>query len=165
MTAISGNAWLLSMHLLAASAVVGAITLYTMAFVAARRLDDVRQARALSRVVALGSVAFAAGAAGTLVFGIWLAFSVSGYSITDGWIIAAIVLWAVIGALSGRATAAYWRTTRSLAGGTDGVAVGPGETEQDVLASYRGRILLGFDLAAAAAAIAMLAVMIWKPGA
>ena len=165
MIAISGNAWLLSIHLLAAFALVGAITLYTIAFVSARRLDDVRQARALSRVVALGSVAFGVGAAGTLIFGIWLAFSVTGYSITDGWIIAGIVLWAVIGALSGRATRVYWRTTRPLAGGTDDVAMGPGETEQDVLAAYHGSVLLGFDLAAAAAAIAILAVMIWKPGA
>ena len=76
-----------------------------------------------------------------------------------------IMLWAVIGALSGRATRVYWRTTRPLAGGTDDVAMGPGETEQDVLAAYHGSVLLGFDLAAAAAAIAILAVMIWKPGA
>jgi len=160
MIAISGNAWLLSIHLLAAFAVVGALTIYTVAFVAARRLDDVRPARALSRVVALGSVAFFVGAVGTIVFGLWLTFSVTGYSISQAWIIAAIVLWVVIGALSGRATGAYWRITRPLA---DGVAE-PGQAADDGLATYRRPLLLGFDLAAAAAAIAMLVIMIWKPG-
>jgi len=160
MTAISGQSWLLSLHLLAAFAIVGAITLSTIAFIAARRLDDARPARALSRVMALGSVAFGVGAAGTIVFGLWLTFTVTGYSITQAWIIAAIVLWVAIAALSGRATRAYWRSTRPL---TDGVT-GPGQTGDGGLAAYRSPLLLGFDVAAAAAAIAMLAVMIWKPG-
>ena len=35
-----------------------------------------------------------AGTLGTIVFGVWLAISIDGYELWDGWIIAAIVLWA-----------------------------------------------------------------------
>ena len=35
--------------------------------------------------------------AGTLVFGIWLAISLDAYQLWDGWVIAALVLWAIGG--------------------------------------------------------------------
>jgi hypothetical protein len=34
------------------------------------------------------------GGAGTIIFGVWLALYINGYEIWDGWILAAIVLWA-----------------------------------------------------------------------
>ena len=45
------------------------------------------------------------GGAGTLIFGVWLALYVDGYGILDGWIIAAIVLWALAAETGRRAHA------------------------------------------------------------
>ena len=42
-----------------------------------------------------GNAAVGIGPGGTIILGIWLAFSVGGYEIWDGWIIAAIVLWLI----------------------------------------------------------------------
>ena len=49
----------------------------------------------------------AAGGIGTLVFGIWLALDIDGYGLLDGWIIAAIVLWAVAAEVGRRSRVAY----------------------------------------------------------
>ena len=58
-------------------------------------------------IAKVGTVATGIGAGGTIVFGIWLAFSVGDYDIWDGWIIAAIVLWMATGAVGGRTGKAY----------------------------------------------------------
>src|SRR5829696_10590963 len=47
-----------------------------------------------SRVLGVANVLWGVGGLGTLILGIWLALYVDGYEIWDGWIIAAIVLWA-----------------------------------------------------------------------
>ena|SRR5688572_4520236 len=69
------------------------------------------------------------GATGALVFGIWLALDVDGYSLADGWILGAIVLWALAatctviarpgfhdGAVTGRAKALHWTRTLLIVG-------------------------------------------------
>src|ERR687895_632429 len=47
------------------------------------------------------------GAVGTILPGLWLAFSVGDYDIWDGWIVAGIVLWALAMGLGQRTNAAY----------------------------------------------------------
>ena len=61
----------------------------------------------MAPVVRVGTVGTGVGAVGTIVFGLWLAFSVGGYHIWDFWIIAALVLWAIAGGLGGRTGKAY----------------------------------------------------------
>ena len=58
-------------------------------------------------MLTVGNVLWTIGGLGTLVFGIWLALYVKGYEIWDGWIITAIVLWAIGTELGRRAQAAY----------------------------------------------------------
>lgn len=159
--AVTLNAWLLSFHLLSIFALVGALVLFLVSFAAARRLDDARSAHALSRVVALGSAAFGVGMVGAVVFGVWLATSVAGYSVGDGWIVAGFVLWIVIGALSGRSVAWYWRVTRPL---LEGVSTEVGRGPEAGMAGYHRPLLVGLEAAATVAAVVALAVMIWKPG-
>ena len=69
--------------------------------VAARGVDAEEANRQLAPLTRLGTVTVIAGLVGTLVFGIWLALSVGGYDLWDGWIIAALVLW-VVGAGTGQ---------------------------------------------------------------
>lgn len=80
------------------------------------------------------------GALGTLVLGIWLALD--DYSITDGWILGAIVLWVVATFLGIR--------SRMLLQGGDG--------------AVRGQAAL-FHWARTIAVLLILYMMIFKPGA
>lgn len=85
--------------------------------------------------------------AGLLVFGLWLAFYVDGYEIWDGWILGALVLFtaaSVFGGLArGGAMAAY----------ADG---GAGAITQ------RANL---WNWLRTASIVAILVLMIWKPGA
>ena len=50
----------------------------------------------------VAGAAIGIGMGGTIVLGIFLAFSIGGYDIWDGWIVAAIVLWIAAAALGQR---------------------------------------------------------------
>jgi hypothetical protein len=94
------------------------------------------------RMTRLGAAAGGIGSIGVLVFGIWLAIYVKGYEVWDGWVLAAIVLWAVAG----------W------AGSTIG-------RKYDKLREGAGAApSLGLHLIMTAAILLLLIDMIWKPG-
>lgn len=101
-------------------------------------------------VLLVGSVLWAIGGFGTLIFGVWLALYVSGYEIWDGWIIAALVLWMIATELGRRAELGY----RERAGAVGG-AVASGAASQASL----------FHWLRAVVVLALLVVMIYKPGA
>jgi hypothetical protein len=82
------------------------------------------------------------GGIGTIVFGVWLALYVDGYELWDGWIIAAIVLWAGAAETGRRSHAAL------MAGGT---AL---PTAQSIRLHWIRAALI----------VALLADMVWKPG-
>jgi hypothetical protein len=89
--------WLLFLHVLAAFMVVAGLAAYGVLVLAG--------GAAVQRTLATPAAAlWNAGAAGVLVFGVWLAIDVDNYDLWDGWIIAALVLWLVAGAASGRLT-------------------------------------------------------------
>jgi len=87
----------------------------------------------------LGRRLWDAGGMLTLVFGIWLALDVDGYGLLDGWILAAFVLWAVAGGTGIRLGEAY--------------STGTGERARPLYAVMT------------IAVVALLVVMIYKPGA
>jgi hypothetical protein len=128
--------WLLFLHVTSAFALVTTVVVLS-AFALGYALD--------SRVLTVASVAWAIGGFGTLVFGVWLAIYLKRYSILDGWIIAAIVIWAAAAELGRRAEVGF------------GAAAG-GE------ASARSQAVL-FHWLRALAVLALLLVMIFKPGA
>jgi hypothetical protein len=88
------------------------------------------------------TVAVSVGALGTIVFGVWLAIVQDAYHVWDGWIVAAIVLWAAGTGLGQRAGTAF-------------AASGPQARRQGVV----------LQAASSAAILAVLVLMIWKPGA
>ena len=132
---------LLFLHVLAAFALVATVVIFS-AFALGAATD--------SRVLAVGNVLWAVGGLGTLVFGIWLALYVEGYEIWDGWIIAAIVLWAIATELGRRAQLGYTATT----GSAEAAAV-TAEARQAALMHWLRSL----------AVLALLMVMIYKPGA
>ncbi len=85
---------LLFFHVLAAF-MLGATVVVSSALV----LD----APAAPRASTVANVLWDVGSLGTLVFGVWLALYVDGYELWDGWILAAIVLWAIATELGRRA--------------------------------------------------------------
>jgi uncharacterized membrane protein len=89
--AVSRYDWLLFLHLIGAFAMMGSVVAFSSLLVGGERVAG-------PQLVFLGRRLFEVGGLLTLVFGIWLALD--DYSITDGWILAALVLW-VIGGGSG----------------------------------------------------------------
>jgi hypothetical protein len=128
--------FLLTAHVLAAFALVATVVIFS-AFALGMATD--------SRVLTVGNVLWTVGGLGTLVFGIWLALYVKGYEIWDGWIVTAIVLWAIGTELGRRAQAGY-------AAGADQSASGDG---QAALMHWLRSLTV----------LALLVVMIYKPGA
>ena len=131
---------LLFLHVLAAFALAGAIVLfsgYSLGAEASRggltlaaRLEDI-------------------GGIGTLVFGVWMALDT--YSLGDGWIIAAILLWAAAGA-----TGNFWRQRVQPVADSSG----PGA---ELVAAVQGAVMLNW--LRTTLFVLLLADMIWKPGA
>ena len=95
-------------------------------------------------MLSIGNVLWAAGGLGTLVFGIWLAIDLKRYQPWDGWIIAAIVLWGAATELGRRAEV--------------GLKADAGD------AADRSRAVM-FHWLRALTVLALLVVMIYKPGA
>ena len=125
---------LLFLHVLSAFVLVAAIGLCWAIYVGGAPL------------VRLGAVVFpvwGAASIAVLVFGVWLAFDVSGYALWDGWILAALALWAVSGAFGSQLSQGYRAMTR-------------GATQRPALSAH---------VVATAAVLLLLIDMVWKPGA
>ena len=54
------------------------------------------------------------GAAGVLIFGIWLALNIDDYGILDAWILIAVALWAAAGGVVEMALASYRDSTGAV---------------------------------------------------
>jgi hypothetical protein len=132
--------WLLFLHVLAAFSILATVVVLS-AFALGLTSD--------SRVLTVGSILWAVGGLGTLVFGVWLALYVSGYEIYDGWIISALVLWAIATELGRRAELGF----------RQGAATAPREA-----GSAASRAAL-FHWLRSLVVLALLVVMIYKPGA
>jgi hypothetical protein len=125
---------LLFLHVLSAFVLVAALGIYWAIYVGSA---------SLVRLSGLAFPLWGAASLAVLVFGIWLAFDVSGYRVWDGWILAAIALWLVQGAFGSRLSQGY----RAMTGGR------------------ADRPALSAHVVATAAVLLLLIDMIWKPGA
>ena len=154
--------WLLFLHVLTAFALVAAMVVYTYVIVASRNLDVPSDVVRMFRLSRVGDVLVGVGAVGVLVFGVWLAFEADGYAIWDGWIVAALVLWALFGWVGSRTgkiyDAARARARALVAEGRDA----PSADLNALVRTSRGRthqlLLVGIVLL-------LLVDMIYKPGA
>lgn len=154
--------WIVALHLLSAFAYVAAIVLFWVLIVAVRRLDTPDPTIAMGPVSRLGTVAVGIGGVGTLVFGIWLALSVGDYDLWDGWIIAAIVLWAIAGFFGQRTGVEYTRGVTKAIELRDSGRAGP---DTELLALNRTQRGLTMHALVTVTVLLILVDMIWKPGA
>jgi len=159
---MSFDEWLLALHVLSAFAYVAALVLFSVLIVAVRRADTAAETIRMEPIAKVGNAAAALGAGGTIVLGIWLAFSYGGYDIWDPWIIAAIVLWAVAGGLGQRTGAAYMQGMNKA---KELEAVGEPGSNAELLALNRTPNGVVFHIMSCAVVLLIIVDMIWKPGA
>jgi hypothetical protein len=159
---VSFDDWILALHVLSAFAYVAGMIVFWVLIVAVRKADTPDGTIRMEPIAKVGNAAVGIGAGGTIVFGIWLAFSVGGYDIWDPWIIAALVLWVAAAAVGQRTGAAYldgMNKAKELR------AAGQHGPNAELLAVNRTQ--RGLQLHALASVIVLLILidMIWKPGA
>jgi drug/metabolite transporter (DMT)-like permease len=154
--------WALAVHVLSAFAYVAGLVLFWVLIVAVRRVDTPEETLRMEPIVKVGNVAVGLGAVGTIVIGIYLAFAVDSYAIWDGWIIAALVLWAVAGALGQRTGVAYMQGMNKA---KELDAAGKTDPDQELLALNRTQTGLILQTLGSLAVLLILVDMIFKPGA
>ena len=159
---MSFNDWLLALHVLSAFAYVAGVVLFWILIVAVRRIDTPEETIRMGPIVNVGNAAVGIGAGGTILLGIWLAFALDGYAIWDGWIIAAIVLWAIAGGVGQRAGAAYMQ---GMTKAKELDAAGQGGSNAELLALNRTSTGLLMQSLASIVLLLILLDMIFKPGA
>jgi uncharacterized membrane protein len=154
--------WLVSLHVLAAFSLVAAVVVYTYVIVAGRNVEIPSEVAALFRIARVGDVLMPIGAMGVLILGIWLAIEVDGYEVWDGWVIAALVLWAIFAAVGSREgkiyNAARDRARALVAEGNDA----PSPALREMLRSRTG---LALHAALIVVVVLFVVDMIYKPGA
>jgi len=154
--------WALAVHVLSAFAYVAGLVLFWVLVVAVRRVDTPEGTLRMEPIVKVGNVAVGLGAVGTIVIGIYLAFAVDSYAIWDGWIIAALVLWAVAGALGQRTGVAYMQGMNKA---KELDAAGKTGPDQELFALNRTQTGVVLHALASLAVLLILVDMIFKPGA
>jgi Predicted integral membrane protein (DUF2269) len=159
---VSFDQWLLAVHVLSAFAYVAGIILFWILIVAVRRIDTPEGTIRLGPIVKVGNAAVGVGAVGTILLGIWLAFALDGYAIWDGWIIAALVLWAVAGAFGQRTGVAYMR---GMTKAKELEAAGQRGANAELLALNRTSNGVLMHALTSAVVLLLLLDMIYKPGA
>ena len=161
MGAMSQYQWALFFHLLSAVMLAsGALTYHLLLLVLLKR-DRPSEIATLFGNAKIAQFGIQAGAAGTIVFGIWLAFIGEPDYGFDAWVIAAIVLWVAangLGAVGGKIYENGQKLAARLA--AEGDAPSP-----ELTAVVRSPKAAALTWASTILIVVILVLMVWKPGA
>jgi hypothetical protein len=159
---VSFDDWMLALHVLSAFTLVAGLVLFWVLIVAVRRTDTPDATLRMGPITRVAEAAVGIGMGGTIALGVWLAFSVGGYDIWDGWIVAAIVLWLIGAELGRRASAAYVAGVKKAQ-----ELQAAGQTGPDAELLALNRTSNGVVLQSLITIVVLLIIldMIWKPGA
>jgi uncharacterized membrane protein len=153
--------WLLFFHVTGAFFLIGGIVvagiLNLVAIGQERRPSEVAT---LYRLIRFAVPLIGIGLLLTLAIGLWLV-SEADYGYGDGWIIASLVLWVVATAL-GNIDGRYQRQTGELA---QRLAAEGDAPSAELRARLRNPVAVAISYGSGLIAFAILAIMIWKPGA
>lgn len=152
--------WLLFLHVTGAFLLLGGAVVAGVFNVAALRRERPSEIALLLGLTRWAVIAISAGLLITLGFGLWLVHNV-GYGWGDAWVIASLVLWVVSGFLGDRG-GRLQRETRALA---ERLAAGGDAPNAELRARLRDPVALALSWSSGLAALAILGLMIWKPGA
>lgn len=154
--------WLLALHVLSAFAMVAAVVFFTVLIATLWRTDSPRRVALLFSIGKPAEILVGVGSVLVLLFGIALAVDTDGYALWDGWILGAIVLWAVsvgLGMHGGKHYAKAHELADALA------ARGDDAPNAELRALIRDRRALLVHTVAAVSLLATIVLMIYKPGA
>ena len=152
--------WLLFLHVTGAFLVIGGAVVAAVLNIAAQGRERPSEVALLLRLARPAVIAVSVGMLMTLGFGIWLVFEVN-YDWSDTWIILALVLWVLAG-VTGDRGGRRDRETRELA---ERWANEGDEPRPELRARLRDPLSLGLSYASGLIVLAILGLMIWKPGA
>jgi uncharacterized membrane protein len=151
--------WLLVFHVTGAFLVIGGSVMAGIFNVAALRSERPSEVATLFRFARIAVAAIGPGMLLTLGFGLWLVHQ-AGYGWGQTWIVLALVLWVLAGALGGIG-GRHEKETRELAERltAEGDAPSP-----ELSARLRAPLWLALSWGSGVIVIGILALMIWKPG-
>jgi uncharacterized membrane protein len=152
--------WLLFLHVTGAFLLLSGAVVAGVFNVAALRRERPSEIALLLGLTRWAVIAISAGLLVTLGFGLWLVHNV-GYGWGEGWIVGSLVLWVVSGFLGDRG-GRLQRETRELA---QRLAAQGDAPSPELHARLRDPVALALSWSSGLAALAILAMMIWKPGA
>jgi uncharacterized membrane protein len=153
--------WLLFLHVTGAFLFLGGVVVAWVLGTAAAFRELPGEIALLLRLTGIAAAAIGLGMLLTLAFGLWLVFDLDEYDLWDGWVIAALVLWVLSGALGG-AGGKRDKETRLLA---ERLAAEGDVPSRELVARVRDPLPLSLNIASTLLGLAILALMIWKPGA
>jgi uncharacterized membrane protein len=157
---VSTYDWLLFLHMTGAFLLVGGGVVAGALNISALRRDRPSEILLLFGLIRIAVAAIIVGSILVLVFGLWLVDE-AGYGFGDGWVIAAIVLLIAGNALGGYAGSRDARTAKLA---QELVAAGDAPS-RELQARVRDPIVFVGNYGSGLILIALLAIMIWKPGA
>jgi uncharacterized membrane protein len=152
--------WLLVFHVTGAFLLLGGGAIAAALNLSALGRERPSEIVLLFGLIRIAVVAITAGTALAFVFGLWLVHE-AGYGYADGWVIAAILLLIVanaMGGIGGKRDEATAKLARELAASGDAPS-------QELRARVRDPISLALSYGSGLVLIAVLALMVWKPGA
>jgi hypothetical protein len=159
---VSWYDFILFVHVLGAFAVMGATAWFWAMTITSMRASRATAVLALGRLVTPATAVVGFGTVVTLVFGIWLTLYVDGYELWDLWILASIVLWAVASETGRRGGKYHEQAMLPL---VEAVLAGRDEITPAWRLLPPNRTAITLDLVSTAAVLAILVLMIFKPGA
>jgi uncharacterized membrane protein len=152
--------WLVFLHVTGAFMVLGGAVMAGIFNVSALRRERPSEIVVLFRLARFAVTSITVGMVVTLGFGLWLV-SDADYGWGDTWIVLALVLWVVANALGGIGGGRDKRT-RELA---EQLAAQGDAPSPELRARLRDPASLALSWGSGLVVVAILALMIWKPGA
>ena len=152
--------WLLFFHVTGAFMVLGGAVMAGIFNVFALRRERPSEVVVLFRLTRFAVTSITVGMVVALGFGLWL-ISDADYGWGDGWIVAALILWFVANALGGIGGGRD-KKTRQLA---EQLAAQGDAPTPELRARLRDPLSLALSWGSGLVVVAILALMIWKPGA
>jgi uncharacterized membrane protein len=157
---VSRYDWLLFLHVTGAFLVIGGAAMAGVFNFSALRSERPSDVVLFFRFARIAVAAIGVGLVLTLGFGLWLVHDV-GYGWGETWIVLALVLWVLSNALGGIGGKRE-KKVRELA---ERLTAEGDVPSPDLSARLRDPVLLALSWGSGIVVIAILALMIWKPGA
>lgn len=152
--------WLLVFHMTGAFLLLGGAVFAGILSIAGLRRERPSEVVVLYRLTQIAVRSISIGTVLTLVFGLWLVADLDYVKWSNTWVIVALVLWVVANALGGIGGRRE-KETRLLA---ERLAAEGDAPSPELRALMRDPLTLLLSWGSGVVVVALLVVMIWKPG-